>query len=321
MLKATILDYQSLAPVDLQMQALWDLPVEWALHDTTKPEETAARIAGMDVVLTNKVVLDANLLRNNPSLKLVIILATGTNNVDLKVAKELGIPVCNIVAYSTESVVQQTFAMLLAIKSRLLEYSAAVKAGRWSESQFFGLLQYPISEVHGQTLGIIGFGAIGQRVKTVAEAFGMKVLVARSLSSPDVPQEGRVPLEQLYREADVVSIHCPLSPLSQNLVDENAFAQMKPNAIVLNLGRGGIVNEQALATALKTGQIAAAATDVLTQEPPAKDHLLLDPAIPNLLITPHTAWASREARQELLDQVVNILHSFDKGQLINQVNP
>lgn len=321
MLKAAILDYQSLAPVDLHMQALWSLPVEWALHDTTAPAETAARIAGMDVVLTNKVVLDANLLRNNPSLKLVIILATGTNNVDLKVAKELGIPVCNIVAYSTESVVQQTFAMLLAIKSRLLEYSAAVKAGRWSESQFFGLLQYPISEVHGQTLGIIGFGAIGQRVKTVAEAFGMKVLVARSLSSPDVPQEGRVPLEQLYREADVISIHCPLSPLSQNLVDENAFAQMKPNAIVLNLGRGGIVNEHALAKALKAGQIAAAATDVLTQEPPARDHILLDPAIPNLLVTPHTAWASREARQELLDQVVNILQSFGKGQLINQVNP
>ncbi len=318
MFTATILDYQSLAPEDLSMQALWALPITWALHDYTSKEDTRNRIQGVDIVLTNKVILDEALLRANPGIKLIIILATGTNNVDLKVAHEMGIPVCNIVAYSTESVVQQTFACLLALQSRLLEYDSAVKQGRWCESQFFGLLEFPIREVAGKTLGIIGFGAIGQRVKTVAEALGMKVIIAQSLGVTP-PQNYRVSLPELYKQADIISVHCPLSVLSQNLIDAAAFEQMKNTAILLNMGRGGIVNEHALANALKTGRIRAAATDVLTQEPPAKDHVLLDTSIPNLIITPHTAWASQEARQELLDQVVNILQSFPQGQLINQV--
>lgn len=319
MLKATILDYQSLAPADLSMQELWALPIAWTLHDYTEAGETADRIKGQDIILTNKVILDEKLLKSNPHIKLVIILATGTNNVDLKTAKTMNIPVCNIIAYSTESVVQQTFACMLALQSHVIEYNQAVKNGRWSESRFFGLLEFPIREVSGKTLGIIGFGAIGQRIKVVAEALGMKVIVARSLQSPEQHQDGRVSIGNLYRQSDVISIHCPLSPLSQNLIDEEAFRQMKPEAILLNMGRGGIVNENALATALKNGMISAAATDVLTQEPPAKDHVLLDASIPNLIITPHTAWASREARQELLDQVVNILQSFAQGQLINQV--
>lgn len=319
MLKATILDYQSLAPADLSMQALWALPIEWSLHDYTDAKDTLTRIKGQDIILTNKVVLDEAVLKANPGIKLIIILATGTNNVDLITARAMNIPVCNIIAYSTESVVQQTFACLLALQCRLLEYNAAVKQGRWCESQFFGLLEFPIREVAGKTLGIIGFGAIGRRVKTVAEALGMKVIVAQSLT-PCPPQNERVSLQDLYRQADVISVHCPLSEWSKNLIDEAAFAQMKNSAILLNMGRGGIVNEQALATALRTGRIRAAATDVLTQEPPAKDHVLLDASIPNLIITPHTAWASQEARQELLDQVVNILQSFAQGQLINQVN-
>lgn len=319
MLKATILDYQSLAPQDLSMQALWQLPLEWVLHDYTRADETAERVQGMDIVLTNKVVLDANLLKANPQLKLVIILATGTNNVDLQAAARLGIPVCNIVAYSTESVVQQTFASLLALRSHLLEYTDAVRKGRWCESRFFGLLEFPVHEIAGKTLGIIGFGAIGKRVKTVAEAFGMKVIVAQSWQAA-APQPDRVSLAELYRQADVISIHCPLSDYSRHLIDAEAFAQMRPETILLNMGRGGIVDEIALADALKTGQIAAAATDVLSQEPPDPDHVLLDTTIPNLIITPHIAWASREARQQLLDQVLTILQSFADGKLINQVN-
>jgi glycerate dehydrogenase len=319
MLKAAILDYQSLSPDDLDMSLLWQLPIEWSLHDYTPTEKTADRIQNMDIVLTNKVVLDENLLLANPAIKLIIILATGTNNVDLTAAKRLNIPVCNIVAYSTESVVQQTFACLLALQSRLLEYDRAVKQGRWGESQFFGLLEFPITEVAKKTLGIIGFGAIGRRVKEVAEAFGMKVLVARSLQSPEKEQVDRVTLETLYQQADAISIHCPLSIYSENLINANAFQQMKPTAVLLNMGRGGIVNEQDLAQALKTRKIAAAATDVLTQEPPSKNHVLLDASIPNLIITPHTAWASREARQELIGQVVNILQSFAKGERVNQV--
>lgn len=322
-MKACILDYQSLCPEDLNLQSLWDFTsggetVEWSLHDSTPATLTAERIQQQDIILTNKVVLDAALLETNPSIRCIIILATGTNNVDLVAAKRLGIIVCNIVAYSTESVVQQTFAMMLALKSQLLPFTQAVKQGDWCESQFFGLLDYQINEVAGTTLGIIGFGSIGQRIKIVAEAFGMQVLVAESLSG--VAIDGRVSLTQLYAEADVISIHSPLTPESENLVTAQAFAQMKPSAILLNLGRGGIVNEKDLAAALISQQISGAATDVLTQEPPKPDHVLLDPTIPNLLIMPHTAWASRQARQQLVGQVLGILQSLNTKTIKNCVN-
>jgi glycerate dehydrogenase len=325
-LKGCILDFASLAASDLNLSALKALPIDWTFYDSTQAAETAERIAVADIVLTNKVVLDKTLLEANNHIKLVIILATGTNNVDLAAAKALSIPVSNIVAYSTESVVQQTFAMMLNLRTHQIEYDAAVKRGDWCNSQFFGLLDYPISEVFGKTLGIIGYGAIGRRVKQVAEAFGMKVLVAKSLSGKTSVNEGfdRVDLAGLYQEADVISIHSPLTPESTNLVTMAAFKQMKNTAIVLNMGRGGIVNEQDLATALKRGEIQAAAVDVLSQEPPAKDHPLLDSGIPNLLLAPHTAWASVEARQELLDQVVKILQSLLSldayGRVVNQVN-
>ena len=319
MLQATILDYQSLAPKELDMDILWRLPISWELHGHTNACNTAARVAGKEVVLSNKVVLDAALLEANPQLKLIIIMATGTNNVDLVAAKRLGIAVCNIVAYSTESVVQHTFACLLALHTRLVDYDKAVREGAWSQSHFFGLLSFPIAEVAGKTLGIIGYGAIGQRVKQVAEALGMQVLIAQSIV-PDAPEQaGRVSLSALYQQADVISIHSPLSAYSLNLVDEAAFALMKPNAMLLNMGRGGIVNEQALAQALKSGRIAAAATDVLTQEPPLATHLLLDASIPNLLITPHTAWASQPARQALVVQMVQILSGFARGEWVNRV--
>ena len=322
-MKACILDYQSLCPEDLNLQNLWDCTldgqtVEWNLHDSTPATLTAERIKQQDIILTNKVVLDAALLEANPAIRCIIILATGTNNVDLVAAKRLGITVCNIVAYSTESVVQQTFAMMLALKSQLLPFNQAVKQGDWCKSHFFGLLDYQINEVANTTLGIIGFGSIGKRIKVVAEAFGMKVLVAESLSGAVI--EGRVPLAQLYAEADVISIHSPLTPESKNLVTAQAFASMKPSAILLNLGRGGIVNEEDLAAALMSQQIAGAATDVLTQEPPKPEHILLDVTIPNLLVMPHTAWASRQARQQLVNQVVDILQSLNTKAIKNCVN-
>jgi len=317
-LKAVILDYQSLAPSDLQLDALWNLPIDWVMHDATPSIDTAARIEGMDIVLTNKVVLDATLLNNNPQLKLVIILATGTNNVDLLAAKLRHLPVCNIVGYSTESVVQHTFASLLSLYSRLIEYDRAVKAGAWSQSQFFGLLNYPIHEVSGKTMGIIGYGTIGRRVKIVAEALGIHVLIAKSLVG-NASEEGRVSLEEIYTQSDIISIHSPLSDASRNLINASAFAQMKPSAVLLNMGRGGIVNEQDLLFALQNGIIAAAATDVLVQEPPAADHFLLSSGCERLIVTPHTAWASQEARQVLVHQVESILQGFLQGKLVNQV--
>lgn len=322
-MKACILDYQSLCPEDLNMQDLWGQKVsgesiEWCLHESTPAALTAQRIQGQHIILSNKVVIDAEMLADNPQLRCIIILATGTNNVDLNAAKALNIPVCNIVGYSTESVVQQTFAMMLALKSQLIPFTQTVTQGDWCKSQFFGLHSHQINEISGTTLGIIGYGSIGKRVKIVAEAFGMNVLVAESLSG--VSSSGRTPLDSLYQCADVISIHSPLTPESNNLVTQASFRKMKPSAILLNMGRGGIVNEQDLAAALKNHTISGAATDVLSQEPPSPEHILLDETIPNLLIMPHTAWASRQARQQLLDQVVEILQSLATSSIKNCVN-
>ena len=313
MKKAVILDYQSLAPTDLDLSALWAIEgIDWQRYDYSSAQQTGERIRGANIILSNKVCLDATLLQQNPQLELIIILATGTNNVDLKAAHALNIRVCNIVAYSTESVVQHTFASLLALQSRLLDYDKAVKAGQWSKSQSFALLDFPIAEIAGKTLGIIGFGAIGKRVKQVAEAFNMKVMVSESLVPGADKDHTRSTLTELYHEADVISIHCPLSQYSENLIDAAAFKQMKPGAVLINVGRGGIVNEHALLEALEKGLIRGAATDVLTQEPPPENHILLHADIPNLIITPHTAWASREARQSLIQQVCEILTAHHK---------
>lgn len=319
-MKAVILDYQSLAPSDLDWQKLWALPVEWTLHDYTDAKDTAKRIAGMDIVLSNKVVLDEALLQANPAIKQIIILATGTNNVDLAAASRLNIPVSNIVAYSTESVVQHTFACLLNLTNRLREYDLAAKQGYWSHSRTFTLLDFQIQEIAGKTLGIIGYGAIGKRVKTIAEAFGMKVAIAQSqVAGSD--NTGRIPLDELLSTSDVVSIHAPLSPLTRHLIDATALAKMKPSALLLNMGRGGIVDEAALLAALDNGVIKGAATDVLAQEPPALDHPLLQYNKNNLLVTPHVAWASQQARQTLLNQVEMIIQGLLQGSRINPVNP
>lgn len=319
-MKAVILDYQSLAPSDLDQTALWALPFDWTVHEYSTAAQAEQRVQGMDIVLSNKVVLDKKLLQANPQIKLIIVLATGTNNVDLAAAQQLGIQVSNIVAYSTESVVQHTFACLLHLQNRLQAYATAVKQGLWSDSQSFTFLDYPIQELSGKTLGIIGYGAIGKRVQHVAEAFGMHVLISQSVV-PGKLQAGRTAFSEVLAQSDVLSLHAPLSPYTQNLIDDKALASMKKSAIVLNMARGGIVNEEALLAALEQGIIAAAATDVLSQEPPPVNHPLLRYAQTNLLITPHIAWASQQARQVLLQQVEAILQGFLNGQPINQVNP
>ena len=320
--KAVVLDFDSLAPADLDLSSWWNIAeVEWQTFPSTQADQLAHRIRHADIVLTNKVVLDKTVLTDNPHIKLIIILATGTNNVDTEAAKALSIPVCNIVAYSTESVVQHTFSLMLALQTRLLDYHHAVIQGDWSRSHFFGLLDYPIDEVAGKTLGIIGFGAIGKRVKVVAEAFGMNVMVAQSLLSSTITSADRVSLEQLYQQADIVSVHSPLSPYTENLIDKPVFQQMKKTAVLINMGRGGIVNEAHLLEALNAGQIRAAALDVLTQEPPAKNHALLQAELPNLIISPHTAWASVQARQKLVHQVTQLIQALITDQpLKNQVN-
>ncbi len=319
-MNAVFLDYKSLTPEDLNIQKIFDLPFQFTVHDATSHNQTAERIQNAEVVLTNKVVLDKELLEKNNQLKLVIILATGTNNVDLSAAKSCEIPVCNIRDYSSESVAQHTIACLLQLTRRLHEYRHAVESGGWSNSPFFCMTDFSISDLSGQTMGIIGYGAIAKRVHKLAEAFGMDVLISKSLVPGKTPKKDRVDLHELYKNSDVISIHCPLSPQSKNLIDFDAFSLMKNSAILLNMARGGIVNEKDLLHAIQNKTIKAAATDVLTQEPPPKNHILLRESYPNLLITPHVAWASRQSRQQLVDQVYRILDEFLKGNVVNRVN-
>jgi glycerate dehydrogenase len=319
--KGVFLDYASLAPEELDLRALKALPIEWTYYQFGTTDTTQARLQGFDFVLTNKVIITREHMLANPQMKLIVILATGTNNVDLAAAKDLGIGVANIVDYSTSSVVQHTLAVMLGHFSRIGPYQRAVEEGRWQQSRFFGLLDYPIEEVAGKRLGIIGYGKIGQAIAKIAEALGMTVLVAQSVSPQDScgDEKFRIAISELLARADVVSIHCPLTEQSRGLISDAQLQLMKPDSLLINVARGGIVDEQALARALKEGLIGGAAIDVLAVEPPGQECPLLDSTLPNLILTPHTAWASRQARQRLLEQLVDILQSYESGVLVNKV--
>jgi len=317
-MRAVILDHATLAPDDLALETLWSLPLDWRVHDATDRTQVLTRIRDADIVLTNKAVLDRDMMRQCPNLKLVIIMATGTNNIDLDAARECGIAVSNIVNYSTESVVQHTFALMLALATRLIEYRADIADGRWRQSRMFGLLDHPVLELHGKTLGIVGYGAIGTRVAAVARAFGMQVRLAQS-SHAQVQQKDRLPLHELLACSDVISLHCPLTHDNRHMINASTIAHMKPTAFFINVSRGALVDEHALAAALKAGLLAGAGIDVLSEEPPVNGNPLLEPDVPNIIVTPHSAWASREARQNLIEQVIEILTAFAAGARINQV--
>jgi len=308
-MKAVFLDADSFA--DLDYSELERFFSELVVYKQTAKHETAHRIAGADVVFVNKVKLNAELL-NTSQVKLICIVATGTNNVDLDVASLRGIAVFNCQAYGVPSVVQHAFSLMLALHTNLLHYNKDVNAGKWQKADQFCLLDYPIIELAGKTLGIIGYGNLGQGVAVIAKAFGMNVLIAqRDVSDA---REGRLPLASLLAQADVISLHCPLTPETENLIDANALDLMKPSAFLVNVARGGIVDEQALADALMAGKLAGAATGVLIEEPPKNGNPLLDPAIPNLIVTPHSAWGSREARERIIQQTIHNVESFIKDE-------
>lgn len=313
-----ILDYASLAPADLDTRALMRVLPQWRVYERTGPGELLSRIADADVLLTNKVVIDETALRYAPNLKLIAILATGTNNVDLEAARRRGIPVCNAVDYSTQSVVQHTFALMLALATRLSDYQAAVRRGDWERSPYFCIPDYPVRELAGLSLGIVGYGAIGQAVAALGRTFGMEILIAQSLGGGAAPD--RYPLDELLARADVLSLHCPLTPQTQNLLNAQRLARMKAGAWLINTARGGLVDESALADALRAGHLGGAGIDVLSQEPPPSDNPLLAPDIPNLILTPHSAWASRQARQRLVDQMVQVIEAFLDGRPCHVVN-
>ncbi|MBG12661.1 MAG: glycerate dehydrogenase [Alcanivorax sp.] len=318
-MKGVILDSQTLKPSELDFSALEKLLPEWTFYEQSGPDDVKNRLRGVTVAITNKVVIDADTLAASPDLKLICISATGTNNVDLEAARRQGVVVCNVSGYATATVAQHTLALMLGLATAWHRYDADARAGRWSESDMFCRMDYPVTELAGKTLGLIGYGDLGRRVAALAEALGMTVRVAASLR-PGADNSGRVPLKTLLGEADVISLHCPLTDATEKMVNRDFLAAMKPGAFIINTARGGLVDEPALAEALRGGRLGGAALDVLSQEPPPADHPLLAPDIPNLIITPHSAWVSRESRQRLLDGVAGNIRAWRAGRPTNVVN-
>ena len=315
-MKAVFLDCESLDKNDLDFSALREVFTDLELYPSTLATQVLERVQHADVVITNKVVLDAETLKQCVSLKLILISATGTNNVDLAQAKAQGITVCNCQGYGTSAVAQHTLMLMLTLATSVIQYDHAVKQGEWNKSPIFCLLDFPIVELAGKTLGILGYGELGQAVAKLAEAFGMKIIVG---ALPNRSTGNRVALSELLPQVDFLSLHCPLTEETRDLFDSKAFEKMKPSAFLINCARRGIVNEHDLATALRTGKIAGAATDVLSVEPPKEGNVLLANNIPNLIITPHSAWGSVDARQRIVQQLTENASAFQQGKPIRQV--
>lgn len=317
-MKIVILDAYAANPGDLswdEFAALGDLTV----YDRTAQEDAAARIGDAEVVFINKVRLTDEIFAACPNLKLVSILATGYNIVDLAAAKRRGITVCNVPGYSTRAVVQMTFALLLEICQQVGLHSGAVHTGRWQTCPDFCFWDRPLIELDGKTMGIVGYGTIGSAVGTVAQALGMKLLVTARHEKP-VPEGARfVSLPELLAQSDVVSLHCPQTAENARMIDAGALAQMKDGAILLNTARGGLLDEQAVADALRSGKLLAAGMDVVSAEPIRADNPLL--TAPNCFLTPHIAWAPLETRRRLQAISAENLRAFLAGKPQNVVNP
>ena len=296
----------------------FDFPHTLSSYGTTEAHETLARIRGADIVITNKVVISAQAFAENPQLKLVAVTATGVNNVDVEAAKQNGTAVCNIRAYGNESVAEHAFMMMITLMRNLPAYQRDVAAGLWENSPFFCYLGAPMRDLNGKTLAIFGRGNIGKTLATYAQAFKMNVVFAEHKNAQSV-RDGYVSFDEAIRSADVVSLNCPLTPQTANMIGEAELQQMKPGAILINCGRGGLVDEAALVAALKYGQIGGAGFDVLTQEPPRDGNPLLKARLPNLIVTPHIAWASQEAANRLFDILLDNINRFVAGNPQNLV--
>lgn len=315
-MRTVILDTASLGN-DISLTSLQRAAPGLVSFDFTAPDQIIPRLQNASIAIVNKTVIDAAVMAACPTLKMIAVTATGTNNIDLAAAQQHGIRVCNVIRYGRASLVQHTFMLILALAGNLHRYQQDVRAGQWNRASNFCLMDHPIMELEGKTLGIVGYGDLGQGVAQMGRAFGMQVLIAQRPGQP--AQTNRVPLDELLPQVDVLSLHCLLSNETRNLIDARKLALMKSSALLINTARGGLVNENALADALITGRIGGAGFDVLTQEPPVNGNVLLDLQLPNLIVTPHCAWASHEARQRLVDLTADNVARFIAGTLTRWV--
>ena len=318
-MKIVVLDGLTLNPGDLSWDGLHQLD-DVEIHDRSSGEQIIERSKEAEILFTNKTPLGEEEFSQLPDLKYIGVLATGYNIVDIKAAKKRNITVTNIPAYSTNSVAQMTFALILELCLHVQDHSNAVHRGEWANSPDFSFWNSPLIELAGKTLGIIGFGSIGQQVSKVAEAFGMKVVASKSSSNNSVDNENikRVDLDELFRVSDIISLHCPLFPSTKGIINKSNIEKMKRTAFLINTARGPLVIEEDLAEALNNDRIAGAGIDVLSTEPPKADNSLL--TAKNCLVTPHISWATLEARTRLMNMAVDNLKAFLQGESINVVN-
>ncbi len=319
-MNAAFLDFATVGAAEMDRSPLLSVLPDLRFYETTTPEQVVERIRDAEVVLANKVQLTSSVLEQAPNLRCIGLTATGVDNVDLVAARERGIAVCNVTAYCTQSVVEHVFACLLTLTHSLNQFNQAVRDGAWQASQEFCMLDYPLRELSAMTMGVVGSGNLGSAVMRTAEFFGMQVLVARRAGAPPEEGDGRVDLDELLALADVVSLHCPLNEHTAGLIGTRELSLMKNDAILINTARGGLVDSAALVSALDSGQIGGAAIDVLAVEPPVDGDPLLDYSSPRLYMTPHIAWATREARQNSLNQLAANIAAFLRGERQNRVD-
>ena len=316
-MKAVFLDYGTMGP-DLDLQPIYELFPDVELYDETTHAEMVERIRDAEFAFTNKIRFTEDLLAVAGKLRYIGLTATGTDNIDLATAKEHGIAVANIRGYCTQSVVEHVFGTLLMLTHSLGAYRDSVRAGDWQESRDFSMLSFPVRELSAMTLGLVGYGELGSGVAKIAHAFDMEVIVSARPGADEIPND-RIAFHDVLANADVISLHCPLNETTRNLINADSLAQMKAGAFLINTARGGLVDSQALVDALAADHLAGAAIDVLAQEPPRDGDPLLDYGGDNLIVTPHVAWATNEARQAAINELAANVTAFLKGETRNRV--
>ncbi|MBE7091906.1 MAG: D-2-hydroxyacid dehydrogenase [Clostridiales bacterium] len=314
-MKIVITDASTVTNGDISLKVFEQFG-EVAIYDVTEPDQVAQRIKDADAVIVNKTVLNRHNLKDANNLKYIGLFATGYNNIDLEYTNEKGITVCNAPGYSTEAVAQHTFAFILSILNRVGEYNETVKQGDWIKSRTFSYFPLPLSELSQKTIGIVGYGSIGKQVGEIAKAFNMRILVNNRSKVQDETVT-QVSFDELLKNSDIVTLHCPLNKDSENIMNEDAFSKMKDGAVFVNTARGGMVDEYALRNALESKKLLGAGLDVLKKEPMDKDCPLFN--VPNCYITPHIAWAGVETRTRLLKLVIENIQAFIDGKAQNTV--